>query len=88
MEVKRVGLNHVHRAAAVIDRIPIVELNCTEIGEKQDIGGVLANSEGLRFLWVFQGGPLGADSHTNAGMLSCLGQPAVDCASLVSAASH
>ena len=79
MQEESIGLKHIHRAPAFVNAVSVVQLDCTQVGEKQNIrGGFTGDGVGGYLLRVFQGRALAAHAHCYMKFLGCLGQVLID----------
>ena len=78
MERERIGVDHRHRAPAVVDPVAIVELGSAEVGQEQDIRGNIAHPEERGQRGIFERGALGADAHGAAVSLGGTSQALID----------
>src|SRR5262244_3691084 len=70
MQNQPIGTDHLDGPAAMIDGIAVIELHSAEIREQQNIRGDIPNLEGIGNRWLFDGNPLGANTHGDTQTLS------------------
>lgn len=78
MQDKGVGLCEVHGPLTVVGAEAGIELCDTQIGEKEDVGGEVADAESICKVGGFKGSTKRTQPHADAGGLRCLGQMKVD----------
>ncbi len=88
MKDERVGFDHLHGAAAMVNGVAVVELHRAQVGKEEDARGHLSYLEGVGLRGFFQGHTLGAQSHGDASRLRGLGQAHVDAGGLFRPSGH
>src|SRR5262252_1449566 len=88
MQNQSVSPYHLHRSAAMVNRVTVVKLNRAQITEKKDIRSDVPYLKGIRDRGFLQRHPLRPDTHGKSEFLSGGGQITVDFASQIKATGH
>ncbi len=88
MQDQRVRVDHLHGAAALIHRKAIVQLDCAQVRQEQDVRRNVADAKRGGGSVLFQTGALAAQPHRQPARLGGFGQTAVDELCLRRAAGH
>ena len=88
MQYQRIGLHHIHGAAALVQRETIIQLHCADIRKEQDIRGDVAHLEGGRQFRPHHRRAHRAQAHRHARALRRDGQVPVYQPGFVGAARH
>jgi hypothetical protein len=85
---ERVGPDHIHGAAAMIQRVAMIELDRAQVGEQQNVRRDFSHLERGGLFGMFERGALAPDSHRHAHALGGFGETQVDRPSAIRPAGH
>src|SRR5262245_47171426 len=88
MQDQCIRFNHLDCTSALIDSVAIIKLNCTEIGEQENIGCCRTNLESVVKVSIFNGCTLRSKPHCHPIFLCRSGKDQVNFLCLISSPRH
>ncbi len=78
MENETVCLNHMYRLAALLNAVPVIQLDRSQVTEEQNVRGNVPDLKRPDRPSLLQRDPLRPLSHGQTQVLSCAGQVSID----------